>query len=133
MFMMADEQLVEAWYRRIFYQYLPSYAEKLPVHQSFVGVRRKYRRRRNWKQKIPKAGTGKYIRLVGGCVLETASGDFHGAQHRCCSGSTATTLGRGRWHAPGDLQFRGRVFLKSPTGAEWYRTMNISEICDFQQ
>ena len=59
MFMMADEQLVEAWYRRIFYQYVPSYAEKLPVHQSFVGVRRKYRRRRNWKQKIPKAGTGK--------------------------------------------------------------------------
>ena len=25
------------------------------------------------------------------------------------------------------------VFLKSPTGAEWYRTMIISEICDFQQ
>ena len=25
------------------------------------------------------------------------------------------------------------VFLKSLTGAEWYRTMIISEICDFQQ
>ena len=28
MFMMADGQLVEAWCRRIFYQYVPSYAEK---------------------------------------------------------------------------------------------------------
>ena len=45
-----------------------------------------------------------------------ASSDFHGdAQHRCCSGSAATNVGRGSWHAPGDLQFRGGVFLKSPT------------------
>ena len=113
---------------------MPSYAEKsrFASPSEFRWRKAKLQEKTEVKAEESKGRYWKVHPFGRGCVLETASGDFHGAPHRCCSGSAATTLGRGRWHAPGDLQFRGGV-LKSLTGAEWYRTMIISEICDFQQ